>query len=1090
MYLQHGDDASEGISDTTLTADLIMQTVSSCVTCVQYEQSKQSRWYKYIAIGVFILRTRNKSRLRKAKAPCHKRFLNKVARLDVRQKVLHLGSYFKDRSAYIPLLAAPTTPTTPPDAAASNHVIDIPLKERVRLLKEVACIVREKNLNALRAHDGVDGVSTLLRSHSEDHADDGGPVPQLACKGTKPVFFHFFLKACNQYTIFFLFVSAGLQFAIEFLKQGVKQGWHDGVAILVTVFLLVAFPSVGNYRNEKKMVKQLMERNKFLVDVERNGQSREVMISHVSVGDIVHLRKGDHAPADGLFIDHGVKLVMDEVLSPTVDFENNPFVLSGSKVIEGQGRMIVTSVGVNTAFAEILSLVTEDHNPNRKTLLQALMDKPYTYMEYLACCVSILIAVVVLIRLLVFRKHDNYNDRPDLKGEVSINLLMKTFEKIYLKTQGTVSTLVSVLAIVVIGIQHGMPFVISRALCQWREKVVQNRADPRNLSACVTMGLITVICIETTNEKRCNQMKVMDFWIGEKDLSNEAESDQTEQFALKGLHQEIPVTQANESFISLINTRWGTSSTDLELLDQTFITLEERKLSSSQKCSGILVRKKEGSAQDMQLHMNGDASTILDMCSHYNYKTGKSPIIEIQKRHFKQIIKKMEEKGLRPIAYAYKKTNVEEFTEHGMILLALVGVRCPYQEDLKIAVEAFRDAGINIKLVSEDELSIATAQASDLGIFNQGDDEKIAGEAFRRLNSMERLNKVNLISVMGSSLPKDKLLMVEQLKKNGHIVAFYGGLTVNDTPTLKEADVGITQDIWSTEMARDNADIVVKDDCLWFLNLKSARCAYYNIQNFCQIQLTASISGLLVTLVATMHSGDSPLTAIHLIWVNLIMNLLGGLMMVMGLIGEELLAQEPAPRTQPLITNAIWTPRTQPLITNAIWRTIAIQVSYQATILLVLHFMGNVIPSMNQGVQGTMVFNIYTLCQVLNLFRAMDMVNKEVLNVVLHSYWFLMALGAVMVMQVVIVEFGKGLASGVRLDAIQWASCFLLAALPWGFDWAVNSQLACFRRENWALWRSPMGASSRGRFSTFVPPCSSSSLYHIVSKIMHRQHRS
>lgn len=1036
MFLQpNSDQASEGDSTTTLTTNLIIQSVSSCV---QYEQRKQSRWFTYIAIGVFIWRTKTRSRLRKAKAkgPYHQRFLNKVAGINVRQNVSHLGSYFKNGAAYIPLLTP--TPTTPP-AAASNHVIEIPLQEP--LLNEVARIVREKDLNALQERGGVDGISRLLRSHFEDCALDGGQVPQPAWKTTKPVFFHFLLKACNQYTIFLLFVSAGLQFAIEFMKQGVKQGWHEGVAILVAMLLLIAFPSIGNYRNERKIVKQLTERNKLLVNVERSGESIAVILSHVSVGDIVHLKKGDHAPADGLFIDHGVELVLDEVLSPKVECETNPFVLSGSKVIEGQGRMIVTSVGVNTAFAEMLSLVTENNNPNRKTLLQALMEKPYTYMEYLACCVSILIAVVVLIRLRLFRKHDNYNDRPDLKGEVSMSLVMKIFENIYLKTQGKLSTLVSVLATVVIGIQHGMPFVISLALCQWKEKVGQNRADPQNLSACVTMGLITVICIETTSEKICNQMEVMEFWIGEKDLRNEVESDQTEKIALKGLHQRISATPANDSFISSIKNRWGT--TDMEVL------VEERKSGSSEKCSGILVRKIESSEQDMQLHMNGDASTILDMCSYYNDKTGESPIMENQKRKFKQVIKNMEEKGLRPTAYAYKKTNVEEFTEDEFILLALVGVKCQYQEELKQAVEAFRNAGIRIKLVSEEELSKVSQRASDLGISKPGD-MALEGVDFRRLNSMERMNKVDLISVMGSSLPKDKLLMVERLKKNGHIVAFYGGLTINDTPTLKEADVGITEDNWSTEMARDNADIIVKDGSLWFLNLKSGKCAYHNIQKFCQIQLTACISGLLVTLVATMHSGDSPLTAVHLIWVNLIMCLLGGLMMVMELKVQELLDQKPARRTQSLITKAIW-------------RNIVIQVSYQASVLLVLHFMGNAVPSMNQGVCGTMIFNIYTLCQVLNLFCAMDLVNKEVLKVVLHSYWFLMALGAVLVMQVVIVEFGKGLASGVRLNTLEWAICFLLAAFSLVFDWAMISLCARIRRA--LMVSSPMGMPNiRGRF--------------------------
>jgi Ca2+-transporting ATPase len=173
----------------------------------------------------------------------------------------------------------------------------------------------------------------------------------------------------------------------------------------------------------------------------------------------------------------------------------------------------------------------------------------------------------------------------------------------------------------------------------------------------------------------------------------------------------------------------------------------------------------------------------------------------------------------------------------------------------------------------------------------------------------------------------------------------------------------------------------------------------------------------------------------------------------MELKGQELLAQKPALRTQSLITKAMW-------------RNIVIQVSYQASVLLVLHFMGNAVPSMNQGVCGTMIFNIYTLCQVLNLFCAMDLVNKEVLKVVLHSYWFLMALGAVLVMQVVIVEFGKGLASGVRLNTLEWAICFLLAAFSLVFDWAMNSLCARIRRANLALMvSSPMGMSnSRGRF--------------------------
>lgn len=116
--------------------------------------------------------------------------------------------------------------------------------------------------------------------------------------------------------------------------------------------------------------------------------------------------------------------------------------------------------------------------------------------------------------------------------------------------------------------------------------------------------------------------------------------------------------------------------------------------------------------------------------------------------------------------------------------------------------------------------------------------------------------------------------------------------------------------------------------------------------------------------------------------------------MVMELQGTERHTQRPVKRTESLITKVIW-------------GNIAVQVLYQASILLILHFMGNVVPSMNEGVRNTMIFNTFTLCQVLNLFSAIDIIKKEVLVVVLRSHWFLMALAAVLIIQVIIVKFGK-----------------------------------------------------------------------------------
>ncbi|XP_048435219.1 calcium-transporting ATPase 12, plasma membrane-type [Pyrus x bretschneideri] len=500
------DQATEGAS--SLTAGLLIQTIEHRGTSL-----------RRIVLGIlFSSRIRKTIRLRKA-------------------------------SSYEPLATASTAPD-----AASDHVIDIPLQERFS--NNVARIVREKDLNSLRGLGGVDGILPLLRPQFEDGAVDGGQNPQGWNVTKSPVdakgFLYFLFEACNQYTIFFLLLSAGLSFAIEFMSQGVKYGWHDGVGILIAALLLIAFPSVGKYRYQRKLArKHLRYRSNLMVNVERSStETTPITISGVVVGDIVHLQEGDRVPADGLFIDHGEELVLDEVLRPKIDCENNPFVFSGSIVVKGRGRMIVTSISANTAFAEVLSLVA-DHNPKEKTLLQALMDKPNACMDYLACCVSILIAIVMLIRLLVFRKHENYNERPELKGQVSMNLVMRTIEKIFLKPQGKVSILASVLATAVIGIQHGMPFVIAVALFQWSNKAAKNQAVPQNLSACVTMGLINVICIETTAELMCNPTEVKEVWIGEEDLSIGEVNSETDQ-VLEALHQGISATASptNDLLIS------------------------------------------------------------------------------------------------------------------------------------------------------------------------------------------------------------------------------------------------------------------------------------------------------------------------------------------------------------------------------------------------------------------------------------------------------------------------------------------------------------------------------------------------------------
>ncbi|KAJ7960267.1 Calcium-transporting ATPase [Quillaja saponaria] len=901
--------------------------------------------------------------------------------------------------------------------------------------KKVDRIVKDKDLNALHQLGGLDQVLSIFEESTTGRNENPqvwNTTKQVHGKG----FLYFLLKSCNSYTIFLLLISAGLAFATGSLEQGTKYGWHDGVAIVAAVILMVAFPSVGNFLRERKQVILLKHKNRLEVSVLRGEQSQLVSISDVVVGDKLWLKKDDQVLFDGLHV-NGENLMLDEVLNPKVDRDWNPFLLSGSKVKEGNGYMLVTSVGTKSDLGEMLSSTA--HAPNRKKLLETQIEKPSTYIDTLALLISVFIAFVVLARL-KWKKNESSNGLPETKGNVPVGFLMEIFEKIYLKPKGKVSILTSVLTAAVIGIQHGIPLVVTISLNYWTGQVKQNGSFPRNLSACCTMGLVTVICIDVTGGLMYKLMEVNRVWMGESNMTNDMSSE-TNHDVLQVLRQGIGASvlapeisgigycHQVKSFISWAETKWGMN---LESFNQNF-SIVKYKLSSIKKCSGVLMRSVGDSKQVLHLHWNGAASAILEMCSHYYDSKGECHAIGNYRVTFEKMIKDMEDSGLRPIAFACGQTEVQELEEDGLILLALMGLKQTSEEE-KLALEALESGGIKIILVSEDDIVSVKAIACELGIIKPNSEGvAVEGEEINELTEIERTEKVDLATVMGSFLPKDKLLMVQSLQQKGHVVAFLGGLATSDSPALKESNVGIVEDSRCTTMARESSCLLVKNLSSLTPIVRYGRCNYHNIQKFTQLQLTAGISGLLIILVTTMCTGESPLTAIQLLWVSLIMHLLGGLMMAIDLRSQELLTSQPF----------------QSLITKDMWRSIAIQVFYQAFVLLILQFSGDAIPRTNEDVRKTMIFSIFMLCQVFNLLNAMDLLKKEVLEVVLQSYMFLLALGGVLLMQVMVVEYAKSLADYVPLNAIQWTVCVFAAALSWVFDLSLKL-LALITNSNFA----------------------------------------
>ncbi|GKV48368.1 hypothetical protein SLEP1_g55192 [Rubroshorea leprosula] len=233
--------------------------------------------------------------------------------------------------------------------------------------------------------------------------------------------------------------------------------------------------------------------------------------------------------------------------------------------------------------------------------------------------------------------------------------------------------------------------------------------------------------------------------------------------------------------------------------------------------------------------------------------------------------------------------------------------------------------------------------------------------------------------------------------------------------------------IQGTEVAKESSDIVILDDNFASVAtvLKWGRCVYTNIQKFIQFQLTVNVAALVINFVAAVSAGEVPLTAVQLLWVNLIMDTLGALALATEKPTKELMKKPPVGRIEPLITNVMW-------------RNLLAQAFYQVAVLLILQFRGESIFSVTEAVNDTLIFNTFVLCQVFNEFNARKLEKKNVFKGIHKNKPFLGIVGMTIVLQVLMVEFLKRFADTERLNWGQWGGCIAMAAVSWPIGWIVK----------------------------------------------------
>ncbi|XP_066387110.1 calcium-transporting ATPase 7, plasma membrane-type-like [Miscanthus floridulus] len=903
-------------------------------------------------------------------------------------------------------------------------------------------LVKDKRHDCFRRLGGAAGIASALASGGAEagipgddvdvrrrrEAFGGNTYPRLKPKG----FWTHVWDALSDVFLLVLLVCAAVSLGFGIKEHGLKDGWYDGVSIFLAVFLVAAVSAVSNHGQARRFDRLANESDNIAVNVVRGGRRQEVSIFDVVVGDVVVLNIGDAVPADGVFL-QGHALQVDESSMTgephpvDVDAEKSPFLASGVKIIDGYGHMLVTAVGTDTAWGEMMGSITRE-----KT-------EPTPLQERLECLTSSIgkvgIAVAVLVFAVLTARHFTGSTR-DEQGKPTFDRQHVTFNSVFTALVGIFQQAIT---IIVVAIPEGLPLAVTLTLAFSMKRMVKEHALVRTLSACETMGSVTAICTDKTGTLTLNQMNVTEFWVGTDrpkevtgavvSLLRQGAGLNTTGSVYKPDNVSPPEISGSPTEKALLSWAVEDLGMDADALKRSCKVLHVEAFNSDKKRSGVMIRDNATGA--VTAHWKGAAEMVLASCSAYVGSDGAARELDAGKRRkLEEIISEMAASSIRCIAFAYKHVDSEhsKIDDEGLTLLGFVGLKDPCRPEVRTAIEACTKAGVAVKMVTGDNVHTARAIAMECGIISNNDRDAIVmeGQEFRAMSPQEQLDIVDRIRVMARSLPMDKLVLVQRLKQRGHVVAVTGDGT-NDAPALKEADVGLSMGIQGTEVAKESSDIVIMNDN--FDTVVTAtrwgRCVFNNIQKFIQFQLTVNVAALIINFVSAVTSGKMPLTTVQLLWVNLIMDTMGALALATDTPTKALMRRPPIGRTAPLISNTMW-------------RNLAAQAAFQVTVLLALQYRGREIFGVSEKVNGTMIFNAFVLCQVFNEFNAREIERRNVFAGVLRNKMFLGIIAVTIAMQVLLVELLTRFAGTQRLGLAQWGVCVAIAAMSWPIGWAVK----------------------------------------------------
>ncbi|XP_061470215.1 plasma membrane calcium-transporting ATPase 3 isoform X9 [Rhineura floridana] len=908
-----------------------------------------------------------------------------------------------------------------------------------------------------------------------------------------------------------------------------EAGWIEGAAILLSVICVVLVTAFNDWSKEKQfrgLQSRIEQEQKFTVI--RNGQQVQIPVAELVVGDIAQIKYGDLLPADGVLI-QGNDLKIDESsLTGESDHvrksvDKDPMLLSGTHVMEGSGRMVITAVGVNSQTGIIFTLLgaggEEEEKKDKKgkdkrikaqdgavamemqplksaeggemeerekkkasvpkkekSVLQGKLTKLAVQIGKAGLVMS---AITVIILVLYFVIETFVIDGKTWLAECT-PVYVQYFVKFFIIG----------VTVLVVAVPEGLPLAVTISLAYSVKKMMKDNNLVRHLDACETMGNATAICSDKTGTLTTNRMTVVQSYMGDTHYKETPDPSNLTPKTLDLLVHAIAINSAYTTKILPPEKEGGLprqvgNKTECALLGFVLDLRRDyqpvREQIPEEKLYKVYtfnsVRKSMSTVTCMpdggyRLFSKGASEIVLKKCTNILNSNGELRSFRPRDRDemVKKVIEPMACDGLRTICIAYRDfpagKEPEWDNENDIVIdltcIAVVGIEDPVRPEVPEAIRKCQRAGITVRMVTGDNINTARAIAAKCGIIQPGEDFLcLEGKEFnRRIRNekgeieQERLDKIwPKLRVLARSSPTDKHTLVKgiidsTIGDQRQVVAVTGDGT-NDGPALKKADVGFAMGIAGTDVAKEASDIILTDDN--FSSIVKAvmwgRNVYDSISKFLQFQLTVNVVAVIVAFTGACITQDSPLKAVQMLWVNLIMDTFASLALATEPPTEALLLRKPYGRNKPLISRT--------MMKNILGHAV-----YQLIIIFTLLFVGEIFFDIDSGRNAplhsppsehyTIIFNTFVMMQLFNEINARKIHGeRNVFDGIFGNPIFCTIVLGTFGIQIMIVQFGGKPFSCSPLNSQQWLWCLFVGfgELVWGQVIATipTSQLKCLK---------------------------------------------